>query len=174
MEQVGLLLLGGLVTGGGALLVARLETKRATQTEIKVAARVILGDLYVMEGACEVLLSTKIWPDRMDLNASFTQMLESWAAERAAFARGARAAEWARVDGVYSNGSRTFRRADPGEQCSPNDLASLEALEQMLPRAKEIVLLRAADEKERDALVEEFTTKTDFSPRPMGRAGNHP
>ena len=74
VTQVSLVVLGAIIgaaaTGGVQLRVARKQ--RLLQR--KVAARAILGDLYVTEQMLELVLRRRRWPDRLDIGAP----LDTW------------------------------------------------------------------------------------------------
>ena len=153
VEQVGLIVLGSIVgalaTGGVTAFGVRSRRKRETQ----VAARLIYGDLLVMEGLCETILETGHWPDRLDTSEIARGMTVTWHEQRAAFVGGVPAWEWALVDGVYSTLVRTIPEHEPGQTCTDSDIASLKALQERIPRARHLVLERASSEKERNQLI---------------------
>lgn len=153
MEEFGLVILGAVVgafaTGG----VAFWDAGRERRQRRRVAARLILGDLYVLEAGVEIILTNGRWPDRsFDLQA----VLETWRENRGAFAGGVKAWEWALVDGLFSNIHRTAPMVDAGQPTTLNDRSVLESLQQMIPRARDIVLQHAASQKELDDLVEQL------------------
>lgn len=121
----------------------------------------VLGDLYVMEGICDAVLRWRLWPDRVDLALQVAGMTGAWREHHAAFARGVAAWEWALVDGVYNNLGRTIPDHTPGQPCDASDITSLEALKGTIPRARTIVLERAAKPRERDGLVKQLAKDHD-------------
>ncbi|HTA35549.1 MAG TPA: hypothetical protein VK761_02440, partial [Solirubrobacteraceae bacterium] len=95
--QFGLVVLGAIVgalsTGG----VSFYTDYRRRHNERKVAARVILGDLYIVD-----LIGTRTtergrWPE----NYEWSIPLETWHFAREAFAADVNAAEWAIVDSTF-------------------------------------------------------------------------
>ena len=80
-------------------------------------------------------------------------MAANWHDQRTAFVGGVKAWEWVLVDGVYSNLRRTIPEHEPGADTSDSDVASVKALAKTIPRAQDVVLLRAASKRERDELV---------------------
>lgn len=159
MKEFALVVLGAIVgalaTGG----ISAWELRSQRQTGVRVAARLILGDLYVMEGLVETVLKNKAWPDRLDARALVERMTQTWMDRRAAFARGVEAWEWALVDGLYSNLERTVREHQPGETCTRSDLTTLEGIQAAIPDARQRVLERAATEQEREQLVSELSKR---------------
>lgn len=141
---------GALATGGVSAWAAWQER----QLRRKVAARVILGDLYVIEGALELIRDTDRWPDRWDAVTPLT----TWQEQRTAFAGGVRAWEWALVDGLYSDLARTVPMIRPGEACTDRDRKVVLSVLGKVPRARERVLIHSASEDEREELVREIGT----------------
>jgi hypothetical protein len=137
---------GALATGGVAAYVALLDRR----VRRKVAARVVLGDPYVLEAATDVILEHDRWPDRLDLDAP----LETWREQREPLAAAVEAWEWALVDGLFSNLHRTAPMARLGEQLTPADRTVLKSVQTMIPRAREIVLKHSGSESELKAIPE--------------------
>jgi hypothetical protein len=153
MEQLALIVLGAVVgalsTGGATAW----DAWRQRRERRRVAARVVLGDLYVLEGALDVILEARRWPDRLDLQA----MVETWRGVREAFASGVAAWEWAVVDGVFSNLHRVGLMVRLSEPCTERDQDVVRDLRDRIPRAREVVLGQATSERERGQLVEQLT-----------------
>src|SRR3954471_5154708 len=138
-------LVGALATGG----VTAWDSWRIRRIQRRVAARLILGDLYVAEAVVEVVLKYQRWPDRLDLETP----LQTWRESRERFAEGVEAWEWALVDGVFSNLHRTGLMVRLGQPCTANDKAVLTNFGAAIPRARDIVVRHATSEKERARLV---------------------
>lgn len=155
MEDVGLILVGafgGAVATGAATV---LVNWRARQNARRVAARLILGDLYVLEAMTELVAEWERWPDRLDLDAS----LDTWREARGAFAGDVKAWEWALVDGVFSNLHRISLMVEHGRRVSAQAVDVLQAFGESIPAAREVVLERASSEKERAQLVEQLLAR---------------
>jgi len=151
-------IVGAVATGG----VSAWDAWRRRTAERRVAARLILGDLYVLEEACRIVLESGIWPDRVDIAEEFTRIDATWREQRAAFASGVSAGEWAQVDTVYNNLNRTAPQANRGDQCTKADLDSLSSLKGLVPAAQRIVLLKASSAREREAMVKEFQARSEM------------
>ena len=141
-------MVGALATGG----VSAWDAWRQRRARRRVAARVILGGLYVLEAILEVILDGHRWPDRLDLQVQ----LQEWREVRAAFAEGVEAWEWALVDGVFSNLHRTALMVRPGQPCTAEDEKVVAWLLAVIPRARGVVLEYAASESERNQLAKQL------------------
>ena len=148
-------IVGAAATGGATAW----EIRARRKTGVRVAARLILGDLYVIEGLVDTVLKNQVWPDRIDARELVQRMSATWTMQREAFAAGVEAWEWALVDGLYSNLERTIREHDPGEKCTDSDITSLEGIKAALPNARERALEHAATRRERQKLAEELTKR---------------
>ncbi len=152
MEALLLVVLGALVgalsTGG----VAAWDAWRQRQERRRVAARVILGDLYVLGDGLKVIMKVGRWPDRLDLQA----MIDTWRGVREPFASGVAAWEWALVDGVFSNLHRVSLMVRLGEPFSDDDRDVLAELLGRIPRAQAVVLTHATSEHERDEMAKQL------------------
>jgi hypothetical protein len=144
-------IVGALATGG----VGAWDAWRQRQERRRVAARVILGDLFVLEAALEVILRSHRWPDRLDLQA----MVDTWRDVREAFALGVKAWEWALVDGVFSNLHRTALMVRLGEPCSHGDKDVLAELSGRIPRARDVVMEHSTFGRERDEVMKQLSSK---------------
>ncbi|MEA2494904.1 MAG: hypothetical protein QOJ29_2815 [Thermoleophilaceae bacterium] len=136
---------GALATGG----VAAWGSRRQRCERRRVAARVILGDLYVLKAGLEVILEAGRWPDGIDLQA----MIETWRGMREALASGVAACEWALVHGVFSTLHRVWLMVRLSETLSQNDRDILAELLRRIPRAQDVVLTHATVEREREQLA---------------------
>ena len=155
MEEVGLVLIGiigGAVATGGVTLFTSWRERQNSRT---VAARLILGDLYVLEAMAELVLKYERWPDRLDLESP----LQTWREARGAFAGDVEAWEWALVDSVFSNLHRNSLMVQLGESVSDRALAVMARFSNSIPPAREVVLKRASTEKERAKMVEELSKR---------------
>jgi hypothetical protein len=136
---------------------SRPGTHRATGA---VAARVILGDLYVLGDGLEVIMKIGRWPDRFDLQS----MLDTWRGVREPFASAVDAWEWALVDGIFSNLHRLSLMVRLGESFSEDDHDVMADLLARIPRAQEVALTYATSERERDEIM------TQLRPQPESRS----
>lgn len=122
-----------------------------------VAARVVLGDLYITKAMLEIVLKHKTWPDRLDLDPP----ISTWRAFRADFAAGVKAWEWAKVDSFYSSLHRTSLMVRTGQPCTEGDLAVAAQLLEMAKEARKVVTPHAVPtERERREVVEQLATST--------------
>lgn len=142
---------GALATGG----VGAWDAWRQRQERRRVAARVILGDLFVLEAALQVILQAHRWPDRLDLHA----MVDTWREVRTAFASGVKAWEWALVDGVFSNLHRTALMVRWGEKCSQADEDVVAELLGRIAPARDVVLKHSTSGQERDEVMKQPGSK---------------
>lgn len=136
------LLLLGAAVGGAA---AAVETWRDRQVRRRVAARLILGDMYVVEAALDLVSKKTRWVDRPQ---SLTAASETWRAQREAFAAGTNAAEWAIVDGWFNNLARTLPMVRPGQPATTDDVDVVKDVLAGVERARAIVLERSASSRE--------------------------
>jgi hypothetical protein len=113
MEQVGLIILGAIVVTLSTLAGNSWEGWQRRKREAQVAARVIYGDLQVLQAMCDTILGANAWPDRRDSEKLAEGMIANWREQRVAFVGGVKAWEWALVDGVYSNLVRTVPEHEP-------------------------------------------------------------
>lgn len=153
MEQIGLVILGAIIgaaaTGGIQTLIAKGQRKERR----KVAARVILGDLYLTELFVKWVLNQQIWPPGLDIG----RPLNTWKEFRADIAADVTPAEWVRVDNVYSLLHQIWLGVGVTERPEGEARALAETLLERVKPARQIVLACAAEPKERDELVEVFT-----------------
>ncbi len=112
---LGSALLGALAAGLIQVLLALWE--RSTRS--RVAARVVLGDIYVAEKAFELVIERKEWWTR---SPDFDRAAATWAEHRADFAAVVSTADWADVDAFYNNLGRSAALWRPGEPATPADL----------------------------------------------------
>jgi hypothetical protein len=141
-------LFGAIAAGG----IDTVVSWRQRTLQRKVAARLILGDLYVLEAAIDVVLERRQWPDpgRFDFGAP----VQTWRENREAFAAAVKAWEWAVVDGVYSNLARTAPMARPGERINETDAGVLASLKDAVVKARDVVVSHATTEAERREITQ--------------------
>ena len=139
---------GAVATGG----VTAWDAWRQRRVRRRVAARLILGDLYVVEAAVELTLEQHRWPDRLDLESP----LQTWRDAREAFADGVKAWEWALVDGLFSDLHRTARMVRLGEPCTQSDEKVLTSFLDRVPRARGVVIEHSTSADERDQLMKQL------------------
>lgn len=139
--------IGAAATGG----VQAWDAWRNRRLQRMVAARVILGDLYITEAMLELVLKYEAWPDRLDLAAP----INTWRQFRADFAAGVKAWEWARVDSFYSSLHRTGLMLRRGEPCTEGDLGVARELLDTAQNARKVVAPHAVpSERERTEVIE--------------------
>ena len=148
--------IGAAATGG----VQAWDAWRIRRLRRMVAARVILGDLFVTEKMLELVLERKAWPDRLDLDAP----IDTWRQFRAEFAAGVSAWEWARVDHFYSSLHRTGLMLRLGEPCTEDDLDVAAGLLDAALKARKVVVPHVVpSRREQSKLVEEIAGSSDIS-----------
>jgi hypothetical protein len=146
-------LVGALSTGG----VAAWDSWRQRRERRRVAARVILGDLYALEAGLQEIVKVGRWPDRLDLQA----MIETWRGVREPFASGVAACDWALVHGIFTNLHRLWVGRRLGEPFFGSDEAIVSELLDRLPRTQRVVLTHAAAERERDELAKQLREQSE-------------
>lgn len=155
--EVALIVLGaviGAVATGG---VQAWDVWRSRRLRRLVAARVVLGDLFITEAMLEIVLKYRRWPDRLDLGPP----VSTWRQFRADFAAGAKAWEWAKVDSFYSSLHRTSLMVRTGQPCTEGDLAVVAELLEAVREAREVVAPHAVPtERERREAVEQLAEAT--------------
>jgi hypothetical protein len=150
MSDVALAIIAALVGAASTGATDVVVDWRLRLVQRKVAARLILGDLYVLDGAIELVFERKQWPDRFD----FAAPVETWRETRDRFAAEVKGWEWAVVDGAYSNLARTAPMARPGEQINEVDANVLASLRDAVIQARDVVIPHATTEAERQQIVE--------------------
>jgi hypothetical protein len=156
VEQVGLIVLGsviGAVATGGVGLYAERRRERLAR---KVAARLILGDLYLVEALADAAAEQRFWP-----SVEWGEPVETWRGSREAFAASVQAWEWAVVDNTFRSIGRVAGRADREERrgskrISDEGVAEVERLSESARQARAIVLPHAADKREQAQLTQEL------------------
>jgi hypothetical protein len=143
--------IGAAATGG----VQAWDAWRRRRLQRMVAARVVLGDLYITEAMLEVVLKYRAWPDRLDLGPP----ISTWRDFRADFAAGVEAWEWALVDSFYSSLHRTSLMVRIGEPCTNGDLAVAAELLQTAVAARKVAAPHAVPkERERRQVIEQLAS----------------
>lgn len=101
----------------------------------KIAAMSVLGDAAVAEAAFRLLIERREW-----FGHDFAPALASWERHRDDFAADVRLADWAAVDGFYSNLARSAAMARPGEPAADGDVTVAEATAPMAAEAWGVAL----------------------------------
>jgi hypothetical protein len=127
---LGSALLGALITG--LFQVMMWSSDRAARRRI--AARSVIGDIYVTEAAFKLLLERDEW-----FSFDFGPMLGTWVDHRDDLARAVSMADWAEVDAFYSNLARTSALAKPFEKPTDGDRTAAEAQVAYAERAQKVV-----------------------------------
>lgn len=144
-------IVGAAATGG----VQAWDAWQRRRLQRMVAARVVLGDLYITEAMLEIVLKQGAWPDRLDLGPP----ISTWREFRADFAAGVKAWEWALVDSFYSSLHRTSLMVRVGEPCTSGDLAvATELLENAVAARKVTAPHAVPKERERRQVVEQLAS----------------
>jgi hypothetical protein len=152
VEEVALIVLGAIVgalsTGG----VAAWESWREREVRRRVAARLILGDLYVIEAASKMIIKSQRWPDRFDLDPA----LDTWRESRPALAAGVKPWDWTVVAACYSFTERTAPMVRLGKSATQNDLDVLAELQAWTADAQRIVAAHVAPKRQQAKAVREL------------------
>jgi len=150
MDSIGLVVLGAVIgaaaTGGVQAWIAA----RRRLLERKVAARAILGDLYMTEGLLRGVLDHQQWPVAFDSD----RPLQTWKEFRGPFAAAVSGTEWAEVDRIFGALHQIALAATLGEQSVEPAGPMVGDLLARLPRAQEIVARFAADSETERAGIE--------------------
>jgi hypothetical protein len=107
----------------------------------KVAARAILGDLYLTEGLLLGVLKYQQWPMALDL----ARPLDTWQEFRGAFAASVTGTEWGEVDNVFRVLHQLALAASLGDDTIGPAQPMAEGLLSTVKKAQEIVGHHAAD-----------------------------
>lgn len=143
--------IGAAATGGAQAW----EAWRQRRLRQMVAARVILGDLYITEAMLKIVLERRAWPDRLDLDSP----LATWHQFRADFAAGVAAWEWALVNSFFSSLHRTALMVRIGEPCTDGDLAvAAELLESARSSGRVVTPHAVPSKKERRLVIEQMAS----------------
>jgi hypothetical protein len=143
--------IGAAATGG----VTAWDARRERRLRRTIAARVVLGDLFITEAMLEIVLKYQAWPDRVDLAPA----IATWREFRSDFAAGVEAWEWALVDSFYSSLHRTSLMVRTGESCTPGDLSVVSGLLHSVQAARKIVTPHAVPrERERRGVIEQLAS----------------
>jgi hypothetical protein len=145
-------IVGALSTGGTSLF-ADLRDQRLKR---KVAARLILGDLYLAEGGADEVLRIGCWA-----NIEWGDPIETWREAREPFAASVDAWEWTAVDNAFRILGRVGARAIREKDLHNGHLGSaarreLEFLSEQAGKARAIVLPHIGSEQERTKLTQEI------------------
>jgi hypothetical protein len=144
---------GALATGG----VAAVDAERKRRQARRVAARLILGGLYLTEVWVEAAKQWNRWPDAVDIQTQ----LDTWDQCREAFAGDVEAWEWAVVDNVYSN---LHRYAVTAKLTGKRELPlNLQLFVDELHKARDIALRKAASRRQRRRFNEELYRLSFFA-----------
>lgn len=135
---LGSALLGALAAGAVQVALSVKDRRRRR----KVAAMAVLGDIAVAEAAFGLLIERRVW-----FRHDFAPALAAWERHRADFAADVRIADWAAVDGFYSNLARSAAMARPHEQATDGDVGVAETVVKMAGEAWKVAL-RAVAPKE--------------------------
>lgn len=161
MEQIALIVLGavvGALSTGGVSFYAQWRDRRLSR---KVAARLILGDLYLAQGGADTVLGVGHWA-----NIEWGDPIETWRESREAFAASVEAWEWTVVDNAFRILGRVGARALREKDQRSGTLSSaakreLQFLSEQAGKAREIVLPHTGSEKELAKLTSEIKRQRD-------------
>jgi hypothetical protein len=110
----------------------------------------VLGDIAVTEAAFRLLSERGEWFDH-----DFGPALASWERHRAAFAADVSVADWATVDGFYSNLARSAAMARPHQPATNGDLRVANSVVRMAGEAWRVALSKVDASEAEIAEVED-------------------
>jgi hypothetical protein len=142
---------GAVATGG----VQTWHKARDRKLAARVAARLILGDLYIAEHTVGRIVEGGHWPDRN--MPTFESELDVWVENRQAFAAAVDATDWTLVAAAYKDLVDLPEVAEAGRGFTADELRALAAVRKRLDDAAEVAARHAAPERERDRVVRELT-----------------
>jgi hypothetical protein len=140
MDAVLAALLGAILAGGFNVLLKLGDRV----TDRRTAARLLLGDLYVLQHAFEAPLKLGKWPDREFIPAWLT----IWRENRKALTRGTTLFEFAVVDAVYGLLGRMTLIARAGQPMRDGDKKIIVELLGKAPDARRVLLDHARNLRE--------------------------
>jgi hypothetical protein len=159
-------LIGALATGGVQFLAGRRQRK----LDRKVAARVILGDLFLAQGLAEGVLEWGRWPEGFESS----RPLETWHQVRGSFGASVTGREWAEVDRVYRLLLQISLAAGIGDESVEEAKPLLVELRDRAQAARAIARMHAGDcDSERKAIEAVLEAPMSGASRLEG-AGDHP
>lgn len=142
----------------GAIATGAVQTwhrSRDRKLASKVAARLILGDLYLAEHNVVRLLEAGKWPEQN--MPTFERELETWETNRQALAAEVDATDWTRVATAYHDLIDLPGFAKAGQVLTGAELHTLGAVRKRLDQAGELVAEHAVPKRERARVMEEIT-----------------
>jgi hypothetical protein len=135
-------LIGALATGGVRLVLDLLNVQRRR----RVAARILMGDLYLLEQLIPHVLRIGRWPDwDPDVKAA----LGRWEEVRNDLATGPSAEQWGKVDRVYGQLARTEQRITTSTALIQDDRDVLDDLLEKIPDANLVLAKEGTTRRER-------------------------
>jgi hypothetical protein len=147
-----LIALLGVVAGAvstGLLQLA--QTLRERRLKVRIAARLLNGELILVGKDLERIASEGRWPDKVELD--FAPLLETWRVHREAFAAGVDGIDWNDVAIACRHLSDVGGAQVPGEPLSATELKSLERLIARVDRASDVTIRRSYTKREGDRLA---------------------
>lgn len=155
--EIFLIVLGALIGAAATGGVQAWDAWRSRRLRRMVAARLVQGDLYITEAMLEIVLESRYWPDRLELDPP----ISTWRQFRADFAAGVKAWEWALVDSFYSSLHRTSLMVRRGQMCTGGDLTVARQLLDSAKAARKVVTPHAVPkERERRQVIEQLAGST--------------
>jgi hypothetical protein len=162
VESVALIILGGVI---GAAATGGIQTwiaSRQKRLDRKVAARAILGDLFMTESLIRGVLEYRQWPMAFD----GSRPLETWKEIRRPFAAAVHGDEWAEADQGFGKLHQVVLASSLGDASAGPAKPLLADLLAMLSRAQEVVAQLAADSEGERRKIEAMMKITHGRPTP--------
>jgi len=141
MASIALVVLGAVIGAFATGAVQLWAEHRRRAVERKVAARAILGDLFLAQGLAEGVAEWGRWPEGFESS----KPLETWNQVRDSFAATVTGSEWAEVDRVYRLLLQISLAARIGNDSVPAARPLLTDLQERASTARVIASRHAAD-----------------------------
>jgi hypothetical protein len=151
MDSVGLVVLGAVIGAAATGGIQAWTGARQRRRERKVAARAILGDLFLTEGFLRGVLNYGQWPVAFDGD----RPLVTWKEFRGPFAAAVSGAEWAQVDRVFGLLHQITLAVSVGDASVEPARPLIADLLIKLEAAQNIVARHAADSEDQQRQIED-------------------
>ena len=138
---------GALASGG----LQTLQAVRERKMRVRVAARLLNGDLYLAEHSLKEIAERGKWPDKTE--PDFSVLLDTWNSQREALAAGVNTTEWNDVAIACRALVDMPGARKPGEVLDPESVRTLGNVVRNLDRASTVTLRHSAGRRDRDRYV---------------------
>jgi hypothetical protein len=168
MSDIALALAGtvfGATATGGTQVISAWHGRRDAR---RVAARLLLGDLYRAQADLELVLSEGRWQDSGALD--FDRLLATWAEHRVALAGSMDSVDWHDVANAIRRTSDAPRAVRLGQRLRPDETAGLSATVAALELAFGPLTKHSTSRRDRAALIAEHAARRAATPGLLGDA----